>query len=273
MKMKINKNNFLENGYIKFEELIPRDLIKKIKLNSLKLIKNQAGTDLKKQISTGSMISISKKEAEIFVELIEYKKILKSINQLGFNDVRWSSGYIISKPPKSPALYWHNDWWAWNDPISYITKPSMIFVMLYLDKTTVKNGSLRVIPGSHINYNETHKILKKHHSKYRLYKNSNDPVFQKTKDEINIFSNPGDIIIGDARILHAAHANNSKSKRTVITLWYYPDYKNLPARIKSSAEHKWPSEWSSESREKLKKYFPNYKGKAKKIEWERTRKI
>ena len=27
--------------------------------------------------------------------------------------------------------------------------------MLYLEKTTTKNGCLRVIPGSHIEYNET----------------------------------------------------------------------------------------------------------------------
>ena len=271
--MKKDKEIFLQNGFIKFTNVIERNIIKQIKNTSLKLINSQKNDDLKKQISTGSMISISKKETEIFIKLITSVKIFKRIKSLGFNDVRWSSGYIISKPPKSPALYWHNDWWGWNDSISYLNKPSMIFVMLYLDKTTVRNGSLRVIPGSHVNYNETHKILKKHHSKYRLYKNSNDPVFQKTKDEINIFSNPGDIIIGDARILHAAHANNSKSKRTVITLWYYPDYKNLPSRIKSSAEHKWPSEWSKESKEKLIKNFPNYKGNAKKIEWERTRKI
>ena len=271
--MKKNKESFLQNGFIKFTNVIGESIIKQIKNTSLKLINSQNTDDLKKQISTGSMISVSKKETEIFIKLITNVKIIKKINNLGFNDVKWSSGYIISKPSKSPALYWHNDWWGWNDSISYLKKSTMIFVMLYLDKTTVKNGCLRVIPGSHINYNETHKILKKHHSKYRLYKNANDPVFKKTKDEINIFSNPGDIIIGDARILHAAHANNSKSKRTVITLWFYPDYKNLPDRIKSTAEHKWPNEWSKKSKEKLKKIFPNYKGKANKIEWERTRKF
>jgi hypothetical protein len=270
--MKINKNNFLENGFIKFENLISKNLIKKIKVNSLKLIQNQTDTDLKKQISTGSMINVSKKEAEIFVDLIGYKKIFKGINQLGFNDIRWSSGYIISKPPKSPPLYWHNDWWAWNDPISYETKPSMIFVMVYLEKTTIKNGCLRVIPKSHIEYNETHKIIKKHHSKYRLYKNSNDPVYKKAKNEINIFSKPGDVIIGDARILHAAHANNSKLNRNLITLWFYPDYQKLPSRIKASAKHKWPNDWSKKSKDKLNKIFPNYSGKAKKIKWERLRK-
>jgi len=271
--MKKNKDNFLKNGYIKFSNVVSKKIIKEIKTKSLELINSQKSSDLKKQISTGSMISVSKKEGEIFIKLINNNKIIKNINSLGFNSVKWSSGYIINKPPKSPPLYWHNDWWAWNDSISYVTKPSMIFVMLYLERTTVKNGCLRIIPGSHLQYNETHKIIKKHHSKYRLYTNSNDPVFKKTKDEINIFSNPGDIIIGDARLLHAAHANNSQSKRTVITLWFYPDYKTLPAHIKSSADHKWPHEWSKKSKDKLKKNFPNYRGKTKKIKWDRIRKI
>lgn len=268
-----NKNNFSKNGYIKINDVLNKKIIKKIKDKSIELIINQTISDQKKQISTGSMISVSNKEAEIFIELINNKKIIENIKRLGFEDVRWSSGYVISKPPKSPPLYWHNDWWAWNDSISYLAKSSMIFVMLYLEKTTTKNGCLRVIPGSHIKYNETHKIIKKHHSKYRLYKNSNDPVFKKTKDEINIFSKPGDIIIGDARLLHAAHANNSGSRRTVITLWFYPDYKNLPAHIKASASHKWPNEWSKKSKDKLIKIFPKYKGKAKKIKWDRLRKI
>lgn len=271
--MKKNNDDFLKNGYTKFYNVINKDIIKQIKNTSIQLINNQTKNDLKKQISTGSMISVSKKEAEDFIQLINNNKIIKKINRLGFSDVKWSSGYIISKPPNSPPLYWHNDWWAWNDSVSYQTKPSMIFVMIYLEKTTIKNGCLRVIPGSHIKYNETHKIITKHHSKYRLYKHSNDPVFKKTKDEINIFSNPGDIIIGDARLLHAAHANNSLSRRTVITLWFYPDYKNLPAHIKASAKHKWPEEWSQKSKNKLIKIFPKYKGKAKKIKWDRLRKI
>ena len=30
--------------------------------------------------------------------------------------------------------YWHTDWWAWDDPISFVKKPPMIFVMFYLKK-------------------------------------------------------------------------------------------------------------------------------------------
>ena len=122
--MKKNKEFFLENGYIKLNDIINKKIIKKVKDASFVLIKKQTKSEIKRQISTGSMISVSKKET--FIELIKNPLILKSIKDLGFNDIKWSSGYIINKPPKSPPLYWHNDWWAWDDQISYINKPSMI---------------------------------------------------------------------------------------------------------------------------------------------------
>jgi ectoine hydroxylase-related dioxygenase (phytanoyl-CoA dioxygenase family) len=30
----------------------------------------------------------------------------------------------------------------------------------------------------------------------------------------------GDLVLGDARLLHAAHANNSDRRRTLITMWW-----------------------------------------------------
>ena len=61
--------------------------------------------------------------------------------------------------------------------------------------------------------------------------------------------------------------------RTVVTLWYYPDFDELPDHIKASSEdhHKWPKNWNKKSLDILEKYFPKYEGNAKKIEWNRIR--
>ncbi len=39
--------------------------------------------------------------------------------------------------------------------------------------------------------------------------------------------------IGDARLLHAAHANATDQRRTLITLWYQPDRASLPERVQA----------------------------------------
>ena len=37
---------------------------------------------------------------------------------------------------------------------------------------------------------------------------------------VDVCVQPGDVILGDARLLHAAHPNHSAERRTGITLWY-----------------------------------------------------
>ena len=90
----------------------------------------------------------------------------------------------------SAPLYWHNDWWAWDDPISFQSKPTMLFVMFYLTNTNKQNGCLRVIPGSHLRYNKVHQHIKKHHSHYRLYNDPNDPVFKSADGTFELIPPP-----------------------------------------------------------------------------------
>ena len=265
------RNQLTKEGYIKINNLIDKKLLTKINVLTTDLVNNQTEKEKKEQVSTGSMISVSNHEN--FLSLIINDELLKIFSRMGYNNPKWSSGYIIGKESNSAPLYWHTDWWAWDDPISFAKEPPMIFVMFYLTNTNKTNGCLRVIPGSHLKFNEVHKYIKKHHSHYRLYNNPDDPVFKSVKDELDVTSNLGDVIIGDGRILHAAHPNLSNEIRTVVTLWYYPDFDQLPDHIKASSEdhHKWPKNWNEKSLDILKKYFPKYEGNAKKIKWNRIR--
>src|SRR6266851_2201843 len=35
------------------------------------------------------------------------------------DDLKWISGYVSVKEPHSPPLWWHQDWWCWDHPLSY----------------------------------------------------------------------------------------------------------------------------------------------------------
>ena len=150
------KKQLIENGFIKFQNLIDKKLLKKINELSCSLILNQNIKEKKKQISTGSMISVE--IDEIFLKLIVHKELMKAFKKIGYSNPKWSSGYIIGKVKNSAPLYWHTDWWAWDDPISFISDPTMIFAMFYLTDTYKENGCLRVIPGSHLKYNKQYFI-------------------------------------------------------------------------------------------------------------------
>ena len=72
-------------------------------------------------------------------------------------------------------------------------------------------------------------------------------------------------VIGDARLLHAAHANASNERRTVITLWYQPDFARLPERVQAQMvkkTHAIPDDWPESARAKVRALQPSYNGSA-----------
>ena len=95
----------------------------------------------------------------VFAELIALPAALAALADLGFTEVTYTDGYIISKPPHSPQLFWHYDWFAWQEPEMHEAAPPQVFLMYYLTDTRRQNGCLRVIPGSHTRYNELHDLL------------------------------------------------------------------------------------------------------------------
>src|SRR4051812_35223312 len=36
----------------------------------------------------------------------------------GGTDLRWTSGYLSIKAPFSGPLWWHQDWWCWDHPVT-----------------------------------------------------------------------------------------------------------------------------------------------------------
>jgi len=82
---------------------------------------------------------------------------------LNARDLKWISGYVSVKDANSPALWWHQDWWCWNHPISFRKTTSQVSVLCYLCDTTPQNGALRVLAGSHHKSLPLHAFLPEAH--------------------------------------------------------------------------------------------------------------
>ncbi len=82
---------------------------------------------------------------------------------------------------------------------------------------------------------------------------------------------PGDLVIGDSRLLHSAHANKTDQWRTVITLWYHPIYNELPEsmRARLANRHPIPEHWSEDAAHKIAPLMPIYEGECEELEWNR----
>ena len=104
--------------------------------------------------------------------------------------------------------------------------------MYYLVDTDRQNGCLRVVPRSHRMQLSAHDLLARAHSEDVLSgRDASHPMFGGLEGEVDVPVRAGDLVIGDARLLHAAHANASDQLRTLLTLWYHPAFDRLPDRI------------------------------------------
>lgn len=142
---------------------------------------------------------------------------------------------IISKPPLAPALYWHQDWMRWDDPISLSPWPQTVFLNWYLTDTNVANGCLRAIPGSHRRRLDLHEhLVPPHEGGGYDVEETNEWMFCDHPDAVDVPVTAGQLMIGDARLLHGTHPNTTAERRTVLLGWYNRASNEAPAHWRGS---------------------------------------
>ena len=190
------------------------------------------GTDHRAQWrSQGSLVPVA--DHPSFAALIAHTGFQEMFERLGLPGTRYSSGYVISKPPGGPALFWHQDWWGWQHPISREERIAQVALFLYMTDTTRRNGCLRLIPGSHRRPHALHELVDAHDPTLAEVRDPEDAAFASHPDEVDVPVTAGDVVVVDARLIHGAHPNGSGRERTNITLWWHPAYEGLPASLRA----------------------------------------
>ena len=264
-------SQLIEDGFCLLEGVLDSANLEELRAFTDRKTDEMSADDVRAQKSTGSMLPVL--NHEFFARLVAYRPALDALEKLGFYDTKFSSGYVISKPPGSPRLFWHFDWAGWTHPFSFEKQPTQIFLMYYLVDTNRENGCLRVIPRSHIEFNPLHSELAPAHTpEMRAARDMSLPDFQIRPDEVDVPVKAGDLVIGDSRILHATHANESDQRRTVITLWYHPDFRDLPEPIQGyiGRPRKDLGEWCPEIADELRALQPIYEGDGEPLEFRRV---
>ncbi|NKB70201.1 MAG: hypothetical protein GKR89_24275 [Candidatus Latescibacteria bacterium] len=226
------------DGFYIFRDILDASILDGLRTMTDAVLGQQDPEHFDYNQTTGSMVLIDWKMAyqhRVMAELIAHPKALAGLAQLGFAEPKFGHGRIISKPPHSPPLFWHEDGRFWDDPVSYTGQPIQCFLMYYLTDTTPENGCLRVIPGSHLQRHQLHdQIAPRHTPELTTYADPSDPGFSRAEGEIDVPVQAGDLVMGYGTLLHAAHGNQTDQQRTVLTMWYYPDFVALPERTQAT---------------------------------------
>ena len=154
--------------------------------------------------------------------LIDLPEAWEVCRMLGFEAQRPDDMIIVlSKPPFAPPLYWHQDMMNWNHPEAASPWPTRVFLSYYMTDTTLENGCLRIIPGTHLKRAPLHDLLLPAHGpEIQALTNLSHPAFQDYPGAIDVPVKAGDLVINDARVLHAARANNTSERRTLVLQWH-----------------------------------------------------
>jgi ectoine hydroxylase-related dioxygenase (phytanoyl-CoA dioxygenase family) len=105
-----------------------------------------------------------------------------------------------------------------------------MFVSYYLNDTTIENGCLKVIPGTHLKRIPLHDQLVPAHDQGARFIEEDHPImFSDQPDQVDVCVSAGSLVLADARILHSARRNLTNQRRTLILAWHSRPTITVPA--------------------------------------------
>ena len=214
------RQEMIDDGFCVIDNILTDDFLQELRHESERLIDaHEPPEDVRYQ---GQHVSMRGADNAIIQKLLDWPLARQALADMGYEDFASAGGIIIlTKDPKEPALYWHQDWMQWNDPLSCTPWPQIIFLNYYLSDTSVENGCLKVIPGTHRKRNPLHdQMVPAHEQGARFIAEDHPVMFSDHPDQVDVCVKAGSLVLADARLLHAAHHNQTDQRRTLILAWH-----------------------------------------------------
>lgn len=127
---------------------------------------------------------------------------------LGEEIENFHSKLMMKKAGRGSFTPWHSDWGYWKKTF---TRPCQMNAFLAIDRSTLENGCIRYVPGSHKEYIEHESNPNAHGFGIGL------PGGLDAFDHEPIEMEPGDVAFHGSLTIHASEANNSDRDRVMNT--------------------------------------------------------
>ena len=146
-------------------------------------------------------------------ELVRHPGILDAIEPLlGPNILCWEANFIIKAGNDPGFLAWHQDSTYWGlDP------PDVVTAWVAFTDSTVTNGAMRFIPGSHRHGEHPHaETMRAHNLTGRLQ----EAVDVDESRAVDVTLRAGEISLHHIRLLHASAPNTTAARRIGLAIRY-----------------------------------------------------
>lgn len=124
------RGQLVRDGFCVIDDVLPEDFLVELQRTSSRMI-DAVETPPDHWKFQGSDIHVPENDDPIMDRLLHWPKTRDTLQIMGLDDFSLPRQVqIISKPPGGEALYWHQDWTNWNDPISCAPWPQYLFLFL-----------------------------------------------------------------------------------------------------------------------------------------------
>ena len=195
-----------DKGFIQARSLFDAAFMDSLLLKAHATLFRESAQAREAVLSNGSLIHLA--DNPEYADVIAAPALSNLFRECGATDLRFTGGFLISKPGGGPPLFWHQDWWGWDDASAYQPRAQQLFAMIYLTDTSIENGCLRVIPGSH-ERPRLHHLDTAHSEGMQGFRDLSNPAYADDPDQLAVPVTAGDVLIGDARLIHGAFANRT----------------------------------------------------------------
>lgn len=236
------REQMLRDGFCVIDDVVPPDLLAELKAEADRLNDDEKLHD-PTAFYQGTHIGVNFAKNPTMERLANLPQARAAVEALGFGDFNHGGGMIVltkeaAGKKASAPLYWHHDGSLWNDPLCATPWPNTVFFNYYLEDASVEGGCLKVIPGTHLQRIPLHDTLITAHEGgggndggARSISIEDHPhMFADHPAQVNVLSKAGSLVLGDMRLLHAAHRNMKPTRRNLLLIWHsrpadtVPDY-------------------------------------------------
>ena len=123
------REQLIRDGFCVFEQVLDADTVAGLNEMSEWTLAQVDPSHFADNRARGSIIPYWTYPHPAFTQLLGHAGALAVFASLGFDRPKVWSGFVISKPPHSPPLHWHQDGLLWGHPISYTDQPQQFFLM------------------------------------------------------------------------------------------------------------------------------------------------
>ena len=216
-------NEYHEKGFLLVKNFIPRETVATIKKESIEAHQKCVDGEHTLGITWEHLPDHPEKKirqlmrSEIYCEnigkLITEKKIDEACSEiLGGNQLQlFHSKLMFKSATVGTFTPWHSDWGYWR---TTFTEPTQMNCFLAIDPSTLENGCIRYVPGSHKEYQEHSNFESRSGFSVGLPGELDD--FEATPIEME----PGDVTFHGSITVHGSGPNESSDSRIMNTFAY-----------------------------------------------------